>query len=479
MTKQELPNWRPDGWPDRFSGPCCDSRLAERGSLFFALPGTKTDGSVFAAQAVANGAAAVVAEQPLTLPVETIVVPNARAALADAAAEWFAEQPRIIAAVTGTAGKTSIVSFLRQIWTHAGNEAAQIGTTGVIAPDIEHSGALTTPDAIALHRTLSELAGSGVTHAAMEASSHGLAQHRLDGVRVSAAAFTNLGRDHLDYHPNMADYHAAKMRLFTELLPAGAPAVVNADDEWSEPTLTAVASAGRQPLTVGRAGTFIAIKRVEHQRERQIVELNHDGRAHRIDLPFAGDFQVSNALVAGGLAIATGTAADVAFEALERLRGASGRLELVGRTAEGAPVYVDYAHKPDALRNVLEAVRPFTTGRVLLVFGCGGDRDPGKRPIMGEIAATLADDVIVTDDNPRSEIPAAIRAAILEGAPDAQEIADRGEAIRTAITSLRRGDTLVIAGKGHETGQTANGVTVPFSDHEVAQQALAMRSEAA
>ena len=472
-------DWRPQGWPERFAGVSCDSRTVKPGDLFVALSGTRTDGAAFAADAVARGASAVVSERALPLSVPVIVVPDARAALASAAAQWFGDQPETIVAVTGTAGKTSIVSFLRQIWAHDGLAAAQIGTTGIVAPNNVVEGSLTTPDPVALHRSLADLARAGVTHAAMEASSHGLAQKRLDGVRLRAAGFTNLGRDHLDYHTDMDDYHRAKMRLFSELLPTDAPAVVNADDEWSDRTIQAIEAAGRSVLTVGRRGTFVAVKRVEHERDRQQIEFTHHGRTHRVALPFAGDFQVSNALLAAGLAIATGTPSAAAFEALERLNGAPGRLELVGRTGAGAPIYVDYAHKPDALRNVLEAVRPFTTGRVVLVFGCGGDRDAGKRPIMGEIASRLADTVIVTDDNPRSEEPDAIRVAILSGAGNAREIGDRGEAIRTAIDELARGDTLVIAGKGHETGQTAKGITVPFSDHAVVREALSARSAAA
>ena len=456
---------------ERFAGLTADSRTVVRGGLFVAVPGVKADGARFAPNAAAAGASMIVAERPLDVGVPVHVVPDARATLAALASAWFERQPETIVAVTGTAGKTSVVSFVRQIWAAQGRTAAQIGTTGVIAPGRSGEGMLTTPDPVGLHRMLDELAGEGVTHAAMEASSHGLVQRRLDGVRLSAGAFTNLGRDHLDYHADMADYHAAKMRLF-ELLPADAPAVIWADDEWSGATIAAATDRDARALTVGREGGFIALKRVEHERHRQVGEVVHDGRTHRVVLPFAGDFQIANALVAAGLVISTGGDAAATFEALEALEGAPGRLELVGATREGAAVYVDYAHKPEAMENVLSAVRPFTTGRVVCVFGCGGDRDPYKRPIMGEIAARLADDVIVTDDNPRSEDPATIRAAILAAVPGAREIGDRGEAIRTAIAELRRGDTLVIAGKGHETGQTINGVTTPFSDHAVAREAL-------
>jgi UDP-N-acetylmuramoyl-L-alanyl-D-glutamate--2,6-diaminopimelate ligase len=317
-----------------------------------------------------------------------------------------------------------------------------------------------------------ELSDAGVTHGSMEASSHGLHQRRLDGVRLAAGGFTNLGRDHMDYHPTVEHYHQTKMRLFDTLLPKGTPAVIFADDPWSEPTEKAAREAGLTLYTVGRKGTFLTLKRVEHERHRQRAEVEHEGTIYEFVLPLAGDFQVGNALVAAGLAITTGLAADKALAALEHLKGASGRLELAGTAANGAQVYVDYAHKPEALENVLEAVRPFTTGRVIVVFGCGGDRDPAKRPIMGEIAGRLADVAIVTDDNPRSEDPATIRRAIMEAVPDATEIGDRREAIRAAVAMLQSGDTLIVAGKGHEIGQEIAGEKHPFSDHEEVRQAL-------
>jgi len=463
----------PDGV--EIAGIASDSRRVEPGFLFAALPGTKADGTAFVADAIRRGAAAVLARagaisQKLDVPV--IEVEDPRRALALIAAEFYGAQPQTMVAVTGTSGKTSVASFTRQIWAHAGFAAASIGTTGVTAPGREEYGSLTTPDPIALHKLLSELAASGVTHASMEASSHGLDQHRLDGVKLAAAGFTNLGRDHMDYHPTVEEYHAAKMRLFRELLPAGAPAVIFADDAWSERTIAVARDAGLKVLTVGRSGSFLELKRVEHERHRQRAEIVAGGELFEIDLPLAGDFQVSNALVAAGLAIATGVPAGKALAALEHLKGASGRLELVGTTKEGAPVYVDYAHKPEALENVLTAVRPFTTGRIVVVFGCGGDRDRGKRPIMGEIATRLADVRIVTDDNPRTEDPAAIRAEILAAAPGAIEIGDRRKAIREAVAMLRAGDTLIVAGKGHEEGQTIGSQTLPFSDHEEVRAAL-------
>ncbi|MFI0843403.1 UDP-N-acetylmuramoyl-L-alanyl-D-glutamate--2,6-diaminopimelate ligase [Mesorhizobium sp. IMUNJ 23232] len=457
------------------TGVTSDSRAVRPGMIFVAVPGTKADGSAFVVDAEARGAVAIVAGKGATvgsLVVPVISVDDSRLALARIAARFYSRQPETMVAVTGTSGKTSVASFTRQIWEQAGHAAASIGTTGVIAPGRNDYGSLTTPDPVALHRLLAELADAGVTHAAMEASSHGLDQRRLDGVRLAAGAFTNLGRDHMDYHPTVEDYLNAKLRLFDTLLPKGAPAVIFADDPYSEPTIHAADAAGMNVLTVGRHGDFLTLKRVEHERYRQRAEIEHKGEIFEIDLPLAGDFQIYNALVSAGLAIATGTPAGKALKALEKLKGASGRLELVGTDANGAPVYVDYAHKPDALENVLSSVRPFTTGRVIVVFGCGGDRDRGKRPIMGEIATRLADVTIVTDDNPRSEVPAEIRAAILAAAPGAIEIGDRREAIHSAVDMLKAGDTLIVAGKGHEEGQTIGAETYPFSDHEEVRKAL-------
>ena len=460
------------------SGLASDSRRVNAGDLFFALQGSKADGAAYAADAAGRGAVAIIA-RPGTVGdvrVPVIEADDPRHVLALASARLYGAQPATMVAVTGTSGKTSVASFTRQIWEQAGLAAASIGTTGVVAPGRDEYGELTTPDPVSLHKLLRELADAGVTHASMEASSHGLDQRRLDGVKLAAGGFTNLGRDHMDYHPTVEHYHQSKMRLFNTLLPKGAPAVIFADDPWSEPTEKVALAAGLQLLTVGRKGTFLTIKRVEHERHRQRTEIEHEGMIYDIMLPLAGDFQVGNALVAAGLAISTGLPADKAIAALEHLKGASGRLELTGTTEDGAQIYVDYAHKPDALENVLQAVRPFTTGRVIVVFGCGGDRDPGKRPIMGEIARRLADVVIVTDDNPRSEVPAEIRRAILEAVPEATEIGDRREAIRTAVAMLNSGDTLIVAGKGHEIGQEIAGTKLPFSDHEEVRRALKERT---
>jgi UDP-N-acetylmuramoyl-L-alanyl-D-glutamate--2,6-diaminopimelate ligase len=450
-----------------------DSRQVAHGALFVAVPGSKADGSTFAGEALAKGASAIVVSQTVAMDasVPVLKVSEPRRFLSLAAARFFGAQPAVMTAVTGTAGKTSVASFTRQIWAHAGFAAAMIGTTGVVAPGRMDYGTLTTPDPVSLHKLLADLSREGVTHAAMEASSHGLDQHRLDGVKLAAAAFTNLGRDHMDYHPTIEHYLASKMRLFG-LLPKGAPAVIFADDAYSLHAIEAAGRAGCEVLTVGRKGDFLTLKRVEHFRHKQMAEIHCGADIYEVDIPLAGDFQVANALVAAGLAMSTGVSPAAVMAGLGKLVGASGRLELVGHTVDGALAYVDYAHKPEALENVLASVRPFTTGRVIVVFGCGGDRDKGKRPLMGEIASRLADVVIVTDDNPRSEVPAVIRSEILAAAPGALEIGDRAEAIRTACGMLKSGDTLIVAGKGHEEGQIVGDKVLPFSDQAEIDKAL-------
>jgi UDP-N-acetylmuramoyl-L-alanyl-D-glutamate--2,6-diaminopimelate ligase len=456
------------------AGLCADSRKVKAGDVFFALAGAKEDGLAFVAQAVDKGASVIVAERaPSSLPpdVGVLVVADARAALAHAAARLYPGQPATIVAVTGTSGKTSVAAFARQIWMRLGEEAASLGTIGIVSRLLNVYGSLTTPDPIALHRALDELARAGVTHLALEASSHGLDQKRLEGVRLAAGAFTNLSRDHLDYHATFEAYLAAKLRLFTELLSPGAPAVIDADSDVAATVVAAAKARGLKTLTIGAKGESIHLLSALREGFATRLTLEHSGRQWRVLLPLPGDFQVSNALVAAGLCIATGGEPGAVFAALEALEGAPGRLERVGER-RGAPVFVDYAHKPDALDKALATLRPFVRGRLVLVFGCGGDRDAGKRPIMGKIAAQGADVVIVTDDNPRSENPAAIRAAILASAPGALEIGDRGKAIRSAVAMLASGDALLIAGKGHETGQIVGDAILPFSDHEAALAAL-------
>lgn len=461
----------------RISGLTADSRLVAPGFLFAAIRGTRADGAAFARSAVSLGAAAILADIDAELGVDSVPVIRAkqpRRILAMMAARFYPRQPEKLVAVTGTSGKTSVAHFTRQIFEHAGHRAASIGTVGVTRPHGHEPGSLTTPDPVALHRLLDELAGQdAVTHAVLEASSHGLDQRRLDGLRLTAAGFTNLGRDHLDYHAGPADYLAAKLRLFGEILPPGGVAVINADSDVAVEAVAVARSRGSQLMLVGRAGGDIRIVTSEGDGLDQRLTLEIGGRQAEVNLPLAGEFQADNAIMAAGLAIATGIDPETAIEAMHDLKGATGRLEKVADTPSGATIFIDYAHKPEALTAALTALRPLTTGRLVVVFGAGGDRDRGKRSVMGAAAAQAADIVIVTDDNPRSEDPAAIRAEILAGTPDAIEIAGRGEAISAAVAMLRSGDVLCVAGKGHEVGQTIGGQTLPFSDHEAVRAAVA------
>ena len=462
------------------SGLAVDSRAVKPGDLFFALSGARTDGARFIEAAVAAGAVAIAGERPPSsgCPVPFVTTSNPRRALALAAAKFFPMQPSTIAAVTGTSGKTSVAAFTRQIWQRLGHEAASIGTIGLVSEKRTVYGSLTTPDPIVLHRQLDEIAREGVTHLAFEASSHGLDQFRLDGVRVNAGAFTNLSRDHMDYHPDVAHYLGAKLRLFRDLVVDGGGAVISADHESSRDVIEAASQRKLRLITVGHqgdgAGEGIRVAATAIDGFAQRLELEHRGRRYQVHLPLVGEFQIENAVVAAGLAIGTGSAPEQVFAALEQLEGAKGRLERVGEH-NGAPIFVDYAHKPDALTKALQALRPYTQRKLVVVFGAGGDRDAGKRPLMGAIAAENADEVIVTDDNPRSENPASIRAAILGSAKGAKEIGDRNEAIGKAVAGLARGDVLLIAGKGHETGQIIGDRVLPFSDHDAVASALARK----
>jgi UDP-N-acetylmuramoyl-L-alanyl-D-glutamate--2,6-diaminopimelate ligase len=452
------------------SGVTADSRKVKPGFLFAALPGSNADGAAFAAKAVEAGAAAVISAKDLGLSVPTIVTPDPRRAYALAAAAFWAAQPQVCVAVTGTNGKTSVANFCRQMFRSAGRASASMGTLGVLAsfPDGRDEQltppGLTTPDAADVAELLARLAGMGVTHFAMEASSHGVDQRRLDGVQLQAAGFLNLTQDHLDYHGTMEAYRAAKLRLFETLLPRGGAAVLNADSEAYASFAAAAVSAGQTVLSVGERGQRLRLVERTLLPEGQRLKVEAEGRLFDIRLPLAGGFQASNALVAAGLCRAAGLALDEVFAGLEQLQGAPGRMQRVGTGPRGGDAYVDYAHTPDGLETVLKALRPHVRGKLIVVFGAGGDRDRGKRPIMGRIAAELADVAIVTDDNPRSEDPAAIRAEVLAGAPGAQEIGDRRAAIRAGVAQLEDGDILVVAGKGHEQGQTIAGVTHPFDD---------------
>jgi UDP-N-acetylmuramoyl-L-alanyl-D-glutamate--2,6-diaminopimelate ligase len=456
-------------------GVSADSRAIKPGDIFVAIEGGKTDGLKFVAAALTAGATTILAprepETPLPAGIAFVRAANARRALALIAAKFFARQPATIAAITGTSGKTSVAAFTRQIWAGLGHAAASIGTIGIVSPRGDIYGSLTTPDPVALHRSLDALAGEGVTHLAIEASSHGLDQYRLDGLRIAAAAFTNLSRDHLDYHPTIEAYLAAKLRLFEELVEPGGTAVIDVDHEHAAAVVAAAGKRGLRILAVGRNGDGIRLADAVADGFAQRLRIVHDGKEFQVRLPLVGEFQIENALVAAGLVIGTGGDPAAVFAALESLVGAKGRLELAG-VKKGSPIFIDYAHKPDALAKVLDALRPAASGRLVVVLGAGGDRDRGKRALMGEVAAAKADRVIVTDDNPRSEEPAAIRAAILAAAPGAAEIGDRRAAIRAAIIDLRAGDVLLIAGKGHETGQIIGDRTLPFSDHEAVATAL-------
>lgn len=394
-----------------------------------------------------------------------------RAALARIAAKFAGRQPDCAVAVTGTSGKTSVADFTRQIFSALGRSAASVGTIGIIKPGEAIYGSLTTPDPVTLHATLATLAGEGVTHLAFEASSHGLDQHRLDGVVLKAAAFTNLGRDHMDYHPTVEAYLNAKLRLFTELLEPGQPAVINADGAYAGDVIAAAKKRGLAILTVGTTGHAIRLKGVTRDGFQQVLDLDVGGADYVVRLPLVGAYQVENALVAAGLAIATGEDAARVLDVLSTLKGVPGRLEIIGENRGGLAI-VDYAHKPEALAAALDACRPFAHGRLISVFGCGGDRDKGKRPIMGRISAEKADVTIVTDDNPRHERPEDIRKEILAGAPGAREIGGRAEAIAAAIAMMQPGDVVLVAGKGHETGQIIGDRILPFSDCDEVRRAL-------
>lgn len=466
------------------TGITADSRLVEPGFLFAALKGMQNDGRRFAGEAVKKGAVAILTDDAnaLGLDGETrrrvaiVAAPNPQLQLARFASRFYPRRPSAIAAVTGTNGKTSVAHFVREIWQALGHKSASLGTLGRVVGDERRPGALTTPDPVALHRTLNDLAGQGVDHAAIEASSHGLAQFRLDGIEFSAAAFTNLTRDHLDYHGDMDAYRAAKERLFAVLLAPDGGAVLNADSPEFTRLAALVGKRGIISYGVNKSADLRLVAR-QPRHDGQRVTLSLFGTAHIVELKLIGDFQVINVMAALGLAIATGSDVAKAAAALPALTTVPGRMQFVGeklfKGGGGAAVFVDYAHTPDALATVLAATRPHAGGRLVVVFGAGGDRDRGKRPLMGQVAAEAADLVYVTDDNPRGEEPASIRRAILDAAPGATEIGDRRGAIHAAIGALEPGDVMIIAGKGHETGQVVGHQNLPFDDVAVAAEAIA------
>jgi UDP-N-acetylmuramoyl-L-alanyl-D-glutamate--2,6-diaminopimelate ligase len=461
-------------------GLAADSRQVEPGYLFAALPGVNADGAHFIADAIARGAAAILAPEGTVLPkddVPLVTGADPRRLLALIAARFFGLQPETAVAVTGTNGKTSVAAFVRQLWAAQGYQAASLGTVGVVGPRGARTLRHTTPDPIELHAILAGLARDGVTHLALEASSHGLQQRRIDGVTLKAGAFTNISRDHLDYHASFEAYFAQKLRLFRELLPPGAGAIVDMDSEGGLRVADEAKARGLELISVGRAGETLRLISSAIDGFAQTLVIEHDSKRHTVRLPLVGSFQAANALVAAGLAMATGACAEGVLPHLADLQGARGRLDLAGTAPSGAPIFVDYAHTPDALAKALDALRPYVQSQLLVVFGCGGDRDKGKRPEMGAAAVARADLAIVTDDNPRSEDPGQIRREILAAAPGALEIGDRAQAIGEAVAMLRRGDVLLVAGKGHETGQTVGATVIPFSDHDAVSAALAREAK--
>lgn len=456
------------------TGFAIDHRKVAPGTVFGAFEGMRVNGEDFIDAAIAGGAIAVVARAavPVTGALH-IAADNPRATFAALAAKFFAPFPGTAVAVTGTNGKTSTVEMTRQIWRMLGHHAASIGTLGVTTANDSVTTGLTTPDIVTFLSNVGGLAREGVTHLAFEASSHGLSQYRTEGLAVQAAAFTNLSRDHLDYHRDMADYFTAKMRLFTDILAPDGAAVVWADDEYSPRVIDLARERGNRVITVGEQGETLRLVAREPSLLGQGLTIEADGRRHKVNLPLIGAYQAANALTAAGLVIATGAGVDETLAAISRLQPVRGRLERAVISQQGAPVYVDYAHTPDAIEAAIAALKPHATGKLIVLIGAGGDRDSGKRAPMGEVAARLADLVIVTDDNPRSEDPAAIRAQVMAGAPGATEIAGRREAIAAAIAAAGAGDIVLLTGKGHEQGQIIGDMVLPFDDVSVARECVA------
>ena len=455
------------------TGFAIDHRKVVRGSIFGAFKGAVFNGEDFIGQAVERGAVAVVARPDVEAEVPVLADPEPRRLFAEIAAKFYAPFPETVVAVTGTNGKTSTVEMARQIWRMSGHRSASIGTLGVTTSDDQVKTGLTTPDIVTFLNNMAGLKRMGISHVAYEASSHGLDQHRAEGVPLAAAAFTNFSRDHLDYHETMGAYFEAKMRLFERLLPAGKPAVIWTDDPKSDEVIERCRRAGHDVMTVGREGETIKLVEQSPTALGQALMLEHGGKSHRLALPLIGAYQAANVLTAAGLVLATGGKWADTFSAMQRVAPVRGRLERAVISRGGVPVYIDYAHTPDALEAAIAALRPHVDGRLITVFGAGGDRDQGKRPEMGAVATRLSDVVIVTDDNPRSEDPAVIRSAIMTAAPGATEVPGRREAIAEAIRIAREGDIVLVAGKGHETGQIIGDKVLPFDDALVARECAA------
>jgi UDP-N-acetylmuramoyl-L-alanyl-D-glutamate--2,6-diaminopimelate ligase len=456
------------------TGFALDHRKVAPGSVFGAFKGAVSNGENFIAQAIERGAVAVVARPEAEVGrVPLLADAEPRRRFAELAAKFYAPYPETIVAVTGTNGKTSTVEMTRQIWRMSGHRSASIGTLGVTTSDDQVKTGLTTPDIVTFLNNMAGLKRMGISHVAYEASSHGLDQHRAEGVPLAAAAFTNFSRDHLDYHETMEVYFEAKMRLFDQLLPPGKPAVIWTDDPKSDEVIERARRRGHDILTVGRRGEAIRLTEQSPTALGQTLTLEHGGKSHRLALPLIGAYQAANVLTSAGLVLATGGDWVTTFSAMQRVAPVRGRLERAVISRAGVPVYVDYAHTPDALEAAISALRPHVEGRLITVFGAGGDRDQGKRPEMGAVAAHLSDVVIVTDDNPRSEDPALIRHAIMAGASGATEVAGRREAIGEAIRIAKEGDIILLAGKGHETGQIIGDKVLPFDDALVARECAA------
>ncbi|PHR60610.1 MAG: UDP-N-acetylmuramoyl-L-alanyl-D-glutamate--2,6-diaminopimelate ligase [Robiginitomaculum sp.] len=454
----------------QITGLTLDSRAVKAGFLFAALPGEKVHGRSFSQSALANGAVAILSDElDPTLDIPQLITADPHLALAKMAAVFYPGQPKNLVAVTGTNGKSSVVEFLRQIWEMQGTKAASIGTLGITTKTDQQALGYTTPDCVRLHQALAGLHKDGITDCALEASSHGLVQRRLDGAQFTAAGFTNLTQDHFDYHNSFDDYYQAKQRLFLKMLPKGAPVVINVDDSYGTRLADECEAASLDVWRIGWAGREMKVIEVQPMVHGQRFQVRINGLERTINLPLVGEFQAANALLALGLVMQTGMTLNTGIKALEQLAGVRGRLELAATTKKQVPVFVDFAHTPDGLEKLLRSVRPHTRRDMILVFGCGGDRDPSKRPLMAQIAATHADKVIVTDDNPRSEDPATIRASVLKELPGAIEQADRRTAIEQAIAMAQNGDAILIAGKGHEQGQIIGDKVLPFDDAQTAR----------
>lgn len=455
--------------PD-IKGITADSRAVREGFLFAALPGTLADGAAYVPQAEKAGAAAILARPGVQTRLPLVADAEPRRRLAEMAARFYPRQPRFIAGVTGTNGKTSTAVFTRALWEMLGENAGFIGTLGAKSTNYEKKLIHTTPDPVTLHETLDAMAASGADYLCMEASSHALAQHRADAVRFSAVAFTNITQDHLDYHADFEDYFRAKLKLFVDLAPQSATAVVNLDGEGGERVANAARARGLRVMTTGARGESIRLLSIAPRPSGLDMRVSASNEEFPLALPLIGAFQAENALLAAGIVMASGKAAKDVLPLLAKLPGVPGRMQHAADVG-GAGAYVDYAHTPDAVETALAAIRPHARGRVIAIIGAGGDRDRAKRPLMGAAASRGADHVIVTDDNPRTEEPAAIRREVMAGCPDAQEIGDRAAAIATGIAMLEDGDVLLIAGKGHETGQIVGKETLPFDDVAVARKA--------